>query len=816
MGVWSKVLARICLSVSMVVLVISTFVFIASDIKPLFWTGILLLLYLMDRFVHRGQSEKSIFRLPSSGRANVTAYIMPRSIRYMVAAHDKALIAKGNFFVHLALVLMDNKGVQEALIRLDVKPDEFKAKLMSYLQSAESDDRVAMDVKLEKLAYRAFEQAIKNRDGSIDPVDLFAALGFIEDHDLARLFDLFEIDQGDLEKAMIFGRFSRSGFWSGAPRSMGAFVGRRRRHRIMNRAWTSRPTPNFDRYGDDLTDRARLGQIGFLIGHQDELERVLNVVSRSEKPNVLLVGEPGIGMDKIIEHLAYMISKDRVPPELFDKRLVSLDIGRMVAGAQQAELQSRIQTVFGEIYQAGNIILAVPEIHNLARTSGPKEMNASTTIIPLITTNDFPLIGTTYPKEFKQYIEPDSSFSKAFEVIRVKEVTHDEAMRILIHRSLLLERQHRIKITFGAVKKAVELAARYFRTEPLPGSANDLLKEALASASRRGEKVLDGDDIIDIAQTRVNIPIREAKGSEADKLLNLEELIHEKLVDQEAAVKSVAQALRQYRSGLARKGGPIGSFLFVGPTGVGKTELSKILAKMQFGSEDAMVRFDMSEYQDKQSFFQFIGSPDGTMPGILTDRVLEKPYSLILLDEFEKAHPDILNLFLQVFDDGRLTDNLGRVVSFENTIIIATSNAHSAFIKEQIEVARPMEEIASDLKKKLVTFFRPELLNRFSSIVVFRNLRPEDIQKITEIQLNSLARSLQEDQGIYIAFTPEATAKIAELGYDPVFGARPLRQVISDKIKDPLSKLILSGRAARGIKVSVGVENGEVTLYGAN
>ena len=383
----------------------------------------------------------------------------------------------------------------------------------------------------------------------------------------------------------------------------------------------------------------------------------------------------------------------------------------------------------------------------------------------------------------------------------------------MIYGAIILEKQFKIKVTFAAVKQAVFLASKYFRDKLLPSSAEDLLKEALSDAKGKGDRVLNGDDVIDIAQRRINIPLRQAKSAEAEKLLNLESLIHKRLVDQEEAVKAVSRSLREYRSGLSRKGGPIATFLFVGPTGVGKTELSKILANIQFGSKDAMIRFDMTEYQEKQSIFRFIGSPDGTMSGSLTEAVLRKPYSLVLLDEFEKAHPNILNLFLQVFDDGRLTDNFGNIVDFQNTIIIATSNANSNFIKEQIEAGRPIAEISEQIKRKLTEYFRPELINRFSNIIVFKSLSREDTFAIADILLKDLAGEAKGNQGIELEFSGEAVRKIAEWGYDPVFGARPLRGVISDKIRSALAEKILKNEITRGSKVEVKLENDELVFY---
>ncbi|MBU4264319.1 MAG: AAA family ATPase, partial [Proteobacteria bacterium] len=397
-------------------------------------------------------------------------------------------------------------------------------------------------------------------------------------------------------------------------------------------------------------------------------------------------------------------------------------------------------------------------------------------------------------------------FIEAFEKINVSDISLAETMRLLVYESLILERQFKIRINFNAIKQAVILASKYFRNKAILPSSEELLKESLSNAREREDMILNGEDVIDVAQRKVSIPLKRAEEAEASKLLNLENIIHEKYVNQEEAVKSVSKSLREYRSGLSRKGGPIASFLFVGPTGVGKTELSKLLSDIQFGSKDTMIRFDMSEYQDKQSIFRFIGSPDGSMSGGLTDAVIKKPYSLILLDEFEKAHPDILNIFLQVFDDGRLTDNFGRVVDFSNTIIIATSNAHSNFIKESIEQGRSMPQLSEELKKKLTGYFKPELINRFSEIIVFKSLSQENIMSIAKILLKDFSQGLKKTHNVEMEFTDEAIRKIAEWGYDPVFGARPLRGVISDKIRSILAKKILKNEIEKGSMLLVSVK----------
>ncbi|MDZ7343496.1 MAG: ATP-dependent Clp protease ATP-binding subunit, partial [candidate division KSB1 bacterium] len=515
-----------------------------------------------------------------------------------------------------------------------------------------------------------------------------------------------------------------------------------------------------------------------------------------------------IGKETMVAHLALEIVKDNVPPALFDRRLVELHLGELVAGAAPEEVQRRVQTIAEEIVMAGNIILYIPEIHNLIKTSGREYMSAADGLMPIFKNDIFPVIGATWPREYKQFIEPRSDFAANFETIRVQEISEAEAQKVLIYDALLLEAKTGITISFGAVKTAVRLAKRYFRDKFLPGSADDLLKSALAQAAQRGEKFIGLEEVIRAAESKTNIPIHEARAEETEQLLNLEDIIHRRLINQEEAVRAVADALRQYRSGLARKGGPIASFLFVGPTGVGKTELAKTLARVQFDSEAAMIRFDMTEYQDRQSFYRFIGSPDGTIAGALTDAVMQKPYSLILLDEFEKAFPDILHLFLQVLDDGRLTDNLGRTADFTNTIIIATSNAHSDLINESLRQGQSMSQIAEYLKARLTDVFKPELLNRFSNIIVFRDLRPEEVEKIALLNLGDLAATLEE-QGIYLQIDSSAVKQVAKLGYNPAYGARPLRRVIDDQVRAPLAKIILRKEIERGGKVELVFADGE-------
>ena len=540
----------------------------------------------MDRWAHRDEGDLPISELPKSGRVNIARLFAPQAFAVLGRAADRAAITKRPFFLETLSRLLELPHIEQGLVRLDVKPSEFKQKLEELLKQpvvpaagAPVSAREAYFANAETLAGAAFVAALGAGHNFVETGDLFTALATIQDESLSRLFGLFEIAPSDLERALIFSSVSGSRLFGRLPLALGGFVletHREIRHRIMNRAWTSRPTPTLDRYGTDFTDLARETQIGFMIGHEEEYERLVETLGRPVNPNALLIGEAGIGKETIIQHLAFQLCKDDVPKAFFDKRLVSIDIQGLVAGAPPDELDARLKKIVDEIFIAGNVILYIPDIHNLVKTSGTAYISAADALMPVIMNNAFPVVGSTYPKEFKVAIEPRSDFVGAFESIRVSEVSEADAEKILTYESVILERQNHITISFGAIKRAVTLAKKYFHDKFLPSSAEELLKSGIVQAEGRGEKTLGPDRITAVAEAKLHIPLHEAEGDEAERLLNMEKIIHERLVDQEEAVNAVAEALREYRSGLTRKGGPIASFLFVGPTGVGKTELAKI------------------------------------------------------------------------------------------------------------------------------------------------------------------------------------------------------------------------------------------------
>lgn len=814
LGVIGQSIVRVVRFAATLVLVVAAFIFILSKIPQLFWPGIILGLFLADAFIHQDSGTYELTRLPAKGRINAADFLSPSSLDALSSAFRRQQVFGGDYNLWLAKSLFDFPEVSWAFERLDVEPAEIIQKINDYFGREPKIKQSKEDViqKIEEISLKAFNKSLDEVSSYVMPVDILAVIAANSDN-FSKIISLFNITPEDLDEALVFGRvkqtFKRK--TGGISVTIGGLAGQMTgvRHRTVNRAWTSRPTPTLDMFGTDFTDIARAGQTGLLIGHERIYDRMVNVLARGSRPNALLLGLPGVGKETIVGHLAYMITRDKVPLALFDKRLVSLDVAALAANADQAELQRRINQIFYEVKMAGNIILYIPNIHNLSRTSGERFLSAANVILPLIISNDFPTIGTTGPQEFREYIEKDSAFMDAFEVIRVEEINEEEAVRVLIYDTLMSEKNNRALISLGAIKTAVSLSKKYLREKPLPSSASDLLHEAWAYALETKAKRLTAEMVIKVAEQKTNIPVRKAGKEEAQQLLNIEVLIHQRLIDQNEAVASVGRSLREYRSGLARKGGPIAAFLFVGPTGVGKTELAKILAELQFGSEDAMVRVDMSEYQDESSYGRLIGTSGENIGGMLTDPVRQKPYCLVLLDEFEKAHPDVLNLFLQIFDDGRVTDGLGRVVEFNNTIIIATSNAHSTFIKSSIDEGKAMPQIADELKRKLVDYFKPELLNRFSEIVVFKSLSEKDVEDIARLQLNSLVRFLVENQGITMRLSDQAVKEVAKLGFDPAFGARPLRETISKHIKAPLSNRILSEELSRGMEVNVDFNNNE-------
>ncbi|WP_449622228.1 ATP-dependent protease ATP-binding subunit ClpC [Robertmurraya sp. Marseille-Q9965] len=644
-------------------------------------------------------------------------------------------------------------------------------------------------------------------------------------------------------------------------------------------------TPTLDSLARDLTAIAREGSLDPVIGRSKEIQRVIEVLSRRTKNNPVLIGEPGVGKTAIAEGLAQQIVHNEVPEILRDKRVMTLDMGTVVAGTKyRGEFEDRLKKVMDEIRQAGNIILFIDELHTLIGAGGAEgAIDASNILKPSLARGELQCIGATTLDEYRKYIEKDAALERRFQPITVDEPTAEESVQILKGLRDRYEAHHRVSITDEAIDAAVKLSDRYISDRFLPDKAIDLIDEAgskvrlrsyttppnlkelevkleevrkekdaavqsqefekaasLRDSEQRLREQLEEtkkswkekqgkentevtvEDIASVVSSWTGIPVSKLAQTETQKLLNLEEILHSRVIGQEEAVNAISKAVRRARAGLKDPKRPIGSFIFLGPTGVGKTELARALAEAMFGDEDAMIRVDMSEYMEKHSTSRLVGSPPGYVGydegGQLTEKVRRKPYSVILLDEIEKAHPDVFNILLQVLEDGRLTDSKGRTVDFRNTVLIMTSNVGAESLKRNKYVGFNLQDNEQDYKdmkgkvmEELKKAFRPEFLNRIDEIIVFHALEKKHLTNIVNLMSDSLIKRLKE-QDIDLKLTPAAIEKIAEEGYDPEYGARPLRRAIQKHIEDRLSEELLKGTVLTGQTITIEVENGEFTV----
>ena len=580
----------------------------------------------------------------------------------------------------------------------------------------------------------------------------------------------------------------------------------------VNRGWTGRVTPTLDTFSMDLTKEAAAGRLKLMLGKQKPLEEVARILARERKANALLVGPPGSGKTSLVEGIAQEVVRGARFESLQGRRIIQLDVGALVAGTPtEGELGERIQHILDEIEVSRGIILFIDEIHNLILSGAEAQTSfVFNSIRPHLETGKFQLIGATSWENYRKYISPNDAFSAVFELVEVPTATREDSIEVLEYQVLGFEKKSRkerkpVQVTSPAIRTAVEMSDRLIYERVLPDKALDLLEEAVLAKQSTGGGAVGEEEIAVLISEKTKVPVTKITQREAKELLNLEGTIHKGLIDQEEAVKGVSDALRRARAGIREEEKPIATFLFVGPTGVGKTELSKVLAKTYFGGKEALVRVDMSEFADLKNIYRLVGAPPGSEapePGQLTEAIRQRPFSLVLLDEFEKAHPQILNIFLQVFDDGRLTDGKGETVDFTNTIIIATSNAGTKYIQDQLTAGRSVEQFKTEFLEHLRGIFPPELLNRFDAVMIFKPLSHEHLAKIVELKVKSLEKDLAA-KSIKLAATPEFTAKIAELGYAPAWGARPLTRVMQDMVEAPLATKILTGEIKEGQTVTL-------------
>lgn len=570
------------------------------------------------------------------------------------------------------------------------------------------------------------------------------------------------------------------------------------------RDWSAGFAVTLDKFSTDVTEQVKRQGFPEVIGHKKEIETMERVLARQTNNNVLIIGESGSGRKSMVQALAIKSVLGDSLPEVNFKRVVSLDIASLLARtASMEEAETILDRIFQEVAMAGNIILVIDEIHNF--TGGPQRpgvIDISGIMGKYLALPKFQIIGITTFEGLHRHIEQNASVVYSFEKIEVSEVSERETLLLLENLTLQLEQKYKKFISYPALRELISYCARYIQTIPFPEKAMNLLQEVAVLLSQRKEKILLPEHVAKIVSEKTQIPVGDLESKEKEVLLKLEDLIHQRIINQEEAVNEVSSALRRARAQVSARKGPMGSFLFLGPTGVGKTETSKALAAIYFGSEEKTIRLDMSEFQDVKDIPRLIGAPG--QESLLTTKVREAPFSLILLDEIEKAHPNILNLFLQVLDEGYLTDGMGRKIDFKNSIIIATSNAGYQVILEALKNSKAMTEIKTQLLEFLFKegIFRPELINRFDGVIIFKSLNKEHLLQIAELLLQKLKKNLI-DKGIDFKITQELKEKIVELGYNPIFGAREMKRVIQDKVENALAKALLSGNVKRGMAVEI-------------
>ena len=644
-------------------------------------------------------------------------------------------------------------------------------------------------------------------------------------------------------------------------------------------------TPTLDSLARNLTELARENRMDPIVGRDKEVRRIMQIVTRRTKNNPVLVGEPGVGKTAIVEGLAQKIVAGDVPDTLANKRIMMLDMGSLVAGTKyRGEFEERMKKIIDEIYNDGNVILFIDELHTLIGAGGAEgAIDASNILKPALARGELQTIGATTLDEYQKYIEKDAALERRFAPIHIDEPTPEESVEIMRGLRSRYEEHHGVEITDEALKAAVQLSVRYITSRRLPDKAIDLIDESAAKvrldvthgdtpigklemeiaklSKDKEEAILNQDfdkaarirkremtkkqkfqkmveqqaqtithydlkvtenDVAEVVALWTGIPVNQMEQKESDRLMRLEKVLHERVIGQSEAVSAVARAIRRARSGLKDPNRPIGSFLFLGPTGVGKTELAKTLAEAMFGTEDSLVRLDMSEYMEKYSTSRLIGSPPGYVGydegGQLTEKIRQKPYSVILLDEVEKAHPDVFNILLQVLDDGHLTDSKGRKVDFRNTILIMTSNLGATALRDEKSVGFAAKNLKHDYKamekrirEELKNSFRPEFLNRIDETIVFHSLEKDELHEIVKLMANSIVKRLK-DLDIHVRITPAAIDVIAKAGFDPEYGARPIRRAIQKEIEDKLSEEMLSGLIKFGDTVTIGAQKGTIRI----
>ncbi|MFD1456186.1 ATP-dependent Clp protease ATP-binding subunit [Levilactobacillus lanxiensis] len=811
----------------------------------------------------------------------------PSAKSVLVLAQEQAKYFKhqavGTEHLLLALTIEKNGIANKVLQQFSVGDDDVREEIERFtgygtLADMDKDSYLPYSPKAKAMLALAGDEAKRLGASKIGTEHLLLALLSDDTILSSRILTNLNVELNDARKVVL-----RKLGISDTPKRRGDARSRR------GAAASQGGTPTLDSLARNLTDAAKEGRMDPTVGRNKEVKRVIQILSRRTKNNPVLIGEPGVGKTAIAEGLAQRIVAGNVPEDMQNKRLMMLDMGSLVAGTKyRGEFEDRLKKVIEEIYNDGQVILFIDELHTLIGAGGAEgAIDASNILKPALARGELQTIGATTLDEYQKYIESDAALERRFATVQVNEPTPAEATEILQGLRPRYEDHHHVNITDEAIDQAVKLSTRYISDRFLPDKAIDLMDEAAAkvridqmdkptAATKQAQALKDladekekaieqqdferaaklrekemalrekvearqakaaaatdddthqyaldvtGEDVADVVAEWTGVPVTQLKQTDADRLVNLEKILHNRVIGQEEAVSAVSRAIRRARSGLKDPNRPIGSFMFLGPTGVGKTELAKALAEAMFGSEDNMIRVDMSEYMEKYSTSRLIGSAPGYVGydegGQLTEKVRQKPYSVVLFDEVEKAHPDVFNILLQVLDDGYLTDSKGRKVDFRNTILIMTSNLGATKLRDEKTVGFGAEDMANSYKAMSDTIratlkqsFRPEFLNRIDETVIFHSLRKPELHEIVKLMAKHIVDRVAE-QDIKLKITPAAIDAVAKAGFDPEYGARPIRRALQTQVEDKLSESLLNGEVKTGDQVTIGATKGEVTV----
>ena len=799
----------------------------------LFWFGVLALLYIWYRIIRKkellGAVEPFAYtykapaenvssdtmswtearRLPRKKQRNISKAFTEEAVSALAKAYrlaDKTR-AKELRSEHVFYSLLSFNRISNIFIRLGIPASSLQKELDVLLEvdKKQTAYRGVMPVvapDLYQIIFQAYEEAYQARQSYVSVTELLL-ITLRENQVLQELLFNFDITQRQLANVIEWARMRERLYYEYIKLQKAAS---HHSKSGMDKAMTALATPYLNSFSSDITMLAHYGQLEQCVARTSELDEIFQVIAGGQN-NLLLVGEHGVGRKTIVEGIAQRMIEDEVPDKLKDKRLVRLSVSALLAGTSPEGAVERLRSIMTEMARARNVVLFINNLHELIGVavgeSGSLDM--ADTLTEFLSNKRFLVIATTTPEDYAQHIL-GSAIKDVFTKVDIREMNNDQAIQVLESRAGVLEYKQNIFFSYAAIETCVEYAAKFFHESCLPGNALEIMTEsATFTKNKKGSNtIVTKEEVAAVVTEKTKIPLSAISSNESDKLLRLEEEMRKRVIGQEEGVSAVANALRRARTELRSGTRPIASFLFLGPTGVGKTELAKTIAEIYFGGEQLMIRLDMSEYQDTSSIYRLIGMPGSRGTGILTEAVRQHPFSLLLLDEIEKADPDILNLFLQVMDDGRLTDSAGHVFDFTNVIIIATSNAGTMFVQEQSRAGVSHEEILNQLlHSQLKQYFRPEFLNRFDGIVLFNGLQRDDIKKIAGLMFAQIVTDM-ENKGVTLVATDEALEFLADAGFDPEFGARPMRRALQEKVENKLAELFLQGKLRRGSTVTIG------------